>query len=147
VTPDVWSKADLHIHSDHSDGLARIPDIMEYVQHKTDLKVIAITDHNTMEGALFAKSLQDLYDFEVIVGEEISSKSGHVIGLFLQQSISRGSAGETIARISEQDGIAIVPLPSRTGNLPDRSDVVRSPVPSTARVPRTRVYQLDSYLT
>lgn len=112
MTPDVWSKADLHIHSRHSDGLARIPEIMEYVQHKTDLKVIAITDHNTMEGARFAKSLEELYDFEVIVGEEVSTKSGHVIGLFLEEDIPAGlSVAETISRINEQDGIAIIPHP------------------------------------
>lgn len=109
---DCWSKADLHIHSNHSDGLAKIPEIMEYVQHKTDLKVIAITDHNTIEGALFAKSLEEMYDFEVIVGEEITSTSGHVIGLFLSEHIPAGlSAGETIERITDQGGVAIIPHP------------------------------------
>lgn len=109
---DIWSKADLHIHSNHSDGLARIPEIMDYVQEKTDLKVIAITDHNTIEGAIFAKSLEDLYDFEVVIGEEISSKSGHVIGLFLESSIPAGlTVAETIARINEQGGVAIIPHP------------------------------------
>ena len=44
-TSNVWSKADIHIHSSHSDGLSSIPEIMEYVQNCTDLKVIAITDH------------------------------------------------------------------------------------------------------
>lgn len=109
---DTWSKADLHIHSNHSDGLARIPEIMEYVAEKTDLKVIAITDHNTIEGALFAKSLEELYDFEVVVGEEISTISGHVIGLYLTQEIPAGlSVAETMARINEQDGVAIIPHP------------------------------------
>ncbi len=109
---DIWSKADLHIHSTHSDGLARIPEIMDYVQDQTDLKVVAITDHNTIEGALFAKSLEEMYDFEVVVGEEVSSKSGHVIGLFLEESIPSGlSVAETIARINEQGGVAIIPHP------------------------------------
>lgn len=109
---ETWSKADLHIHSNHSDGLARIPEILDYVQDKTDLKIIAITDHNTIEGALFAKSLEDLYDFEVVVGEEVSSKSGHIIGLFLDRPIPAGlSAVETIARINEQGGVAIIPHP------------------------------------
>ena len=109
---DTWSKADLHIHSNHSDGLARIPEIMDYVQEKTDLSVIAITDHNTMDGAYFAKSLEEMYDFEVVLGEEISSKSGHVIGLFIEDPIPAGlSVIETISRIHEQDGIAIIPHP------------------------------------
>lgn len=112
MNTEVWSKADLHIHSNHSDGLARIPEIMDHVQDNTDLKVIAITDHNTIEGALFAKSLEEMYDFDVIVGEEVSSNSGHIIGLFLEKPIPSGlSAVETLARIHEQGGVAIIPHP------------------------------------
>ncbi len=111
-TADTWSKADLHIHSDHSDGTASIPQIMEYVQNRTDLKVIAITDHNTIEGALFAKSLSELYDFEVIVGEEVSSKQGHIIGLYLTEHVPAGmEARDTVAAIEAQGGIAIVAHP------------------------------------
>lgn len=105
-------KADLHIHSDHSDGLPSIPEIMDHVAEHTDLSVIAITDHNTVEGATFAKSLESLYDFEVVVGEEVSSTSGHVIGLFLEREIHPGmSAEDTLAAIAEQDGIAVIPHP------------------------------------
>ena len=112
VSTDTWSKADLHIHSNHSDGVARIPEIMDHVQNKTDLKVIAITDHNTIEGALFAKSLEEMYDFEVIVGEEITSRSGHIIGLFLKHHIPAGmSAVETLAAINDQGGVAVIPHP------------------------------------
>lgn len=112
MSTDVWSKADIHIHSNHSDGLASIPEIMEYVQNSTDLKVIAITDHNTIEGALFAESLSELYDFDVIVGEEISAKQGHVLGLYLKEHIPAGmSASDTVRAIQEQDGIAIIAHP------------------------------------
>ena len=109
---EVWGKADLHIHSDHSDGLAKIPEIMEYVQHHTDLNVIAITDHNTIEGALFAKSLSELYDFEVVIGEEVSSKAGHILGLFLQEDVPAGmTAADTIQAIEEQGGVAVIAHP------------------------------------
>ncbi|HET6350752.1 MAG TPA: CehA/McbA family metallohydrolase [Coriobacteriia bacterium] len=105
-------KADLHIHSDHSDGLASIPQIMEYVAHHTDLDVIAITDHNTMEGARFAKSLSELYDFDVVLGEEVSSKEGHVLGLWIEEEIPAGmSARDTVRAIQEQGGIAIIAHP------------------------------------
>ena len=109
---DVWSKADLHIHSDHSDGLASIPEIMEYVQHSTDLRVIAITDHNTLEGALEARERAEEYDFDVIVGEEVSSKQGHVLGLYLDEEIRGGmSATDTIRAIHEQGGLVVIPHP------------------------------------
>jgi predicted metal-dependent phosphoesterase TrpH len=85
---------------------------MEYVQNRTDLDVIAITDHNTIEGALFARSLQELYDFEVIVGEEVSSRDGHVLGLFLEEHIPAGmSARDTVRAVKDQGGIAILPHP------------------------------------
>jgi predicted metal-dependent phosphoesterase TrpH len=109
---DTWNKADLHIHSDHSDGLASIPEIMEYVAHNTDLSVIAITDHNTIEGALFAQSLSELYDFEVVVGSEVSSSEGHILGLFLTEDVAAGmSPADTIRAIEEQGGIAIIAHP------------------------------------
>ena len=112
IANEVWSKADIHIHSDHSDGLAKIPEIMEYVANHTDLKVIAITDHNTLEGSLFAKSLSELYDFEVVVAEEVSSKEGHIIGLFLEEAIPAGmSAADTVRAIEEQHGIAVIAHP------------------------------------
>lgn len=112
MTPDIRSKADLHIHSSHSDGLASVPEIMDYVQKRTDLRVIAITDHNTLQGSLLAKRLEADYDFEVIVGEEVSTKSGHIIGLFLEEAIPAGlSVVETLARITEQDGVAVIPHP------------------------------------
>ena len=112
IANEVWSKADIHIHSDHSDGLAKIPEIMEYVANHTDLKVIAITDHNTLEGSLFAKSLSELYDFEVVVAEEVSSKEGHIIGLFLDEVIPAGmSAADTVRAIEEQNGIAVIAHP------------------------------------
>ena len=74
--------------------------------------VIAITDHNTIEGALFAKSLSELYDFEVIVGEEVSSKQGHILGLFLEEEVPAGmSAADTVRAIEEQGGIAVIAHP------------------------------------
>jgi predicted metal-dependent phosphoesterase TrpH len=111
--PDVWSKADLHIHTRHSDGLASVPEVLEYASTRTDLRVVAITDHNTLEGALFAKSIEDLYPgVEVVVGEEITSRWGHILGLFLTEEVPPGlSAAETIARIEDQGGIAIVAHP------------------------------------
>ena len=110
--PETWGKADIHIHSDHSDGLASIAQIMDFVQTSTDLAVIAITDHNTIEGALVAQSLSEFYDFEVVVGEEVSSREGHVIGLYLHQDILPGmSAADTIHAIEEQGGIAVIPHP------------------------------------
>lgn len=79
------------------------------VAEKIGLDLLCITDHNTIKGALEAKKYnRDL----VVIGEEILSKSGEIIGLFLQEEIKPGlSAEETIELIHEQDGIAFAPHP------------------------------------
>jgi predicted metal-dependent phosphoesterase TrpH len=74
------------------------------------LDVVCATDHNTIEGALRLRELAD--GFRVVVGEEISTRDGEIIGLFLERQIERGlSAMETVERIHEQGGIVSVPHP------------------------------------
>lgn len=74
------------------------------------LDVVCATDHNTIEGALRLRELAD--DFRVVIGEEISTRDGEIIGLFLSTVVPRGlSAEETIDRIHDQGGIVCVPHP------------------------------------
>jgi predicted metal-dependent phosphoesterase TrpH len=79
------------------------------VAEKLGLDFLCITDHNTIKGAVEAQK----YNKElVIIGEEISSNDGEILGLFLQEQIQPGlSAEETIEQIHGQDGIAIAPHP------------------------------------
>lgn len=117
-------KADIHIHSSYSDGRPGIQEILDYVENYTDLDVIAITDHNTIEGALEAQRLMvgKKYRFELIVGEEVSSKEGHILALFLKEPIPGGlSAHTTLKKIKEQGGIRIAahPFQSTTIRNPD----------------------------
>ena len=48
-------RADLHMHSTYSDGIGTIQQILHHVEHNTDLDVIALTDHDVVEGALRAR--------------------------------------------------------------------------------------------
>lgn len=103
-------KADFHIHSNFSDGKPSPAEILEYVENETDLNVIAITDHDTIDGALEARELikTKKYHFDLIIGEEITSKSGHILGLFLEEKIEPElSVQETLKRIHQQGGIAV----------------------------------------
>lgn len=107
-------KADLHMHSCHSDGRPTPLEILEYVENQTDLDVIAITDHNTMDGVFEAQELmrKKKYRFELILGEEVSSKEGHILSLFLTKKIEAGmSAHATIKEVRRQGGIAIAAHP------------------------------------
>ena len=50
-------RADLHMHSTYSDGIDTIQQILHHVEYNTDLNVIALTDHDVVEGALRARDL------------------------------------------------------------------------------------------
>lgn len=107
-------KADYHIHSNYSDGEPTIEGILDYCQNRTDLDVIAICDHDTIEGAQLAQEIakRKKFRFEIIVGEEVSTTEGHIIGLFLSSKIEPGKpVKETVTEIKKQSGIAIASHP------------------------------------
>jgi len=103
-------KVDMHTHSEYSPD-SRTPLRVQAAAIKAaGLHVVCATDHNTIGGALRLRELAD--GFRVVVGEEISSRDGEIIGLFLESAIPRDlSAEETIARIHDQGGLVSVPHP------------------------------------
>lgn len=111
------ARADLHIHTSYSDGLLEPEEAVNYAVTRTSLRVIAITDHNTLDGARQAvdywKHHRDEFgQIEVVVGEEISSQEGHILGLFLHESVPPHlSAEETVRAIHEHGGVAIAAHP------------------------------------
>jgi predicted metal-dependent phosphoesterase TrpH len=107
-------KADMHIHSLASDGTASAAEILDHVERWTDLDVIAIADHERIEAALECRRLAVASGsrVEVVVGEEVTTRSGHVLAVFLQARVRRNQRLETtVAEIHEQGGLAIVPHP------------------------------------
>lgn len=107
-------KADLHMHSTYSDGCATIEEILAYVQQETDLDVIALTDHDTIDGALRARDLwaRSAYRFDFVVGEEVTTKEGHLLALFIEKHVQPGLSMErSIDLIHEQGGLAIIAHP------------------------------------
>ena len=109
-----FGKADLHIHTLASDGLNAPREILDYVEEHTDLDVIGIADHDDISGALEAKALSENgnYSFEVVVAEEITTLSGHLLAVDITTCIRMFQPLErTIAEIHAQGGLAIVPHP------------------------------------
>ncbi|NJN67206.1 MAG: PHP domain-containing protein [Chloroflexaceae bacterium] len=108
-----WSKADLHIHTNYSsDALATVEDVLDYAANQTNLRVLAITDHNAIDGALEAHRLARAYGLEVVVGEEVSTTEGHLLALFLEHFVPPGrSAAETIAAVHAQGGLCVAAHP------------------------------------
>ena len=102
-------RADLHMHTEYSPDSETPPEKLISRCTQVGLSCVAITDHNTIEGALHVKRLAP---FIVIVGEEIGTSEGEVTGLFLKESIPRGlSPLESAERIREQGGLVSLPHP------------------------------------
>ena len=101
------------MHTDCSDGWPAPAELVEHVSRRTDLKVIAVTDHDTIEGALRARDrAARAGKIEVVIGEEVSSRDGHILGLFLERRVRPGmSAAATLHAIHEQGGLAVAPHP------------------------------------
>jgi predicted metal-dependent phosphoesterase TrpH len=103
-------RADLHIHTLASDGTAPVTEILDRVEREGLLDVIAITDHERIDAALAARRIaQDRgLHVRVVVGEEISTRGGHLLGLFLERPVpALRSLAWSIAAVHEQGGIAI----------------------------------------
>lgn len=112
-TPD-QKLADLHIHSNRSDGHLGPLQIVELAAEIGILNTIAITDHDTVQPAAEAKEygLKMSYPLDVVVGAEISTARGHLLGLYLEHDIpSQKSAAWTIKEIHRQGGLAIAAHP------------------------------------
>ncbi len=119
-------RADLHLHSLYSDGTETVTAILDWIEHHTVLDLVAITDHERIDGALRAREIHAAgdYHFELVVGEEITTRRGHLLGLFLTERIpALRPVEETAARIHAQGGLAIAahPMAPLTPSLGRRS--------------------------
>jgi len=92
--------------------------LLNYVSACTDLDLIVITDHNTLDGWERAREFQarrendHLHDLELVPGLEVSSRDGHILGVGLNCVVPPAmSAAETIEAIHEQGGLALAPHP------------------------------------
>jgi predicted metal-dependent phosphoesterase TrpH len=105
-------RIDLHTHSIASpDGALRATDYTAMLASGR-LNYIAITDHNRID---FAQQLQAQLGPQIIVGEEITTTQGEIIGLYLRQAIPAGlSAAEAVRRIRQQGGLVYIPHPFET---------------------------------
>lgn len=108
--PDLM-KIDLHCHSEASHDCRTPLQTMIDRCHRAGIHVQAITDHNQIWGAQALQAMtKDDPTLTIIVGEEISTREGEIIGLFLSEKIpARLPADETIERIKAQGGLVLIP--------------------------------------
>lgn len=115
---------DLHIHSRYSfDSLSKPKDIIR-IAKKKGLNGIAITDHNTIKGGIDARRINHDPNFLVIIGSEIATEMGDIIGLFLKEEIRSRDSIEVIEEIHRQGGIAVLPHPYKGHRL--NEEIIRN---------------------
>jgi predicted metal-dependent phosphoesterase TrpH len=102
-------KVDFHVHTCYSrDSFTSLEAVIEACR-KRGLGKVAITDHNTIAGAL---ALSEMAPDLVIVGEEIKTDVGEIIAYFLREEVPKGlPVQEAIARVREQGGVVGVSHP------------------------------------
>src|ERR1700694_1071564 len=134
-------RVDLHLHSVFShDGRSSLAALVERCR-ELGLDRIALTDHNTVEGALeLARMAPEL----AIIGEEARTREGEVIGLFITGRLAPYlMAEEVMDVIHEMGGLTYVPhpmdrhrahfRPERVVELADRIDIIETNTPWCAR--------------
>jgi predicted metal-dependent phosphoesterase TrpH len=106
-------KIDLHTHSIASpDGSITMNQYKTALDSKK-LDVIAITDHNRIDFAV--KTQQELGSDRIIVGQEITTKQGDIVGLFLTEAIPADLDVEVaVSLIKKQRGLVYIPHPFET---------------------------------
>ena len=107
-----WVKADLHMHTNYSDGSATPREIVSQAIEQ-GLNVIAITDHNTIDGALEARSivLKENLPIQVIVGEEVWTEQGDLLAYFLEKRIAPGKLRDALSDAKEQGALTAAAHP------------------------------------
>lgn len=127
-------KVDFHMHSRYSHDSHTSLEALVARAREIGLTKIALTDHNTAEGALL---LHDLEPNLVIAGEEVKTTDGEVIGLYITRSIRSWQRPEAVMdEIHEMGGIVYIPhpfdrwranfMPHRLVALADRIDIIEA---------------------
>jgi predicted metal-dependent phosphoesterase TrpH len=106
--------ADLHVHTAFGDGMSHATEVLNWIERRTELDVVAITDHDDIGGALLARELHAAgsYHFDFVPGIEVTTRSGHLLALWVDQPVpSFRPLRETVATIHRLGGLAIIPHP------------------------------------
>ena len=111
-------KYDLHIHTHYSSCSNLKPEILLKLTKRKGMNGIAVTDHNSIKGALKVKKLNKDKDFEVIIGEEVRTNYGDALLYYLHKGIKSRDLFSVIDEVKAQDGLIAVAHPFRTSINP-----------------------------
>ena len=125
-----YIKTDFHVHTSFSRRVTVSPEEMYAAAREKGLGKMAVTDHNTLEGA---RRLAEIDPDFIIIGEEITwDYPGEIIGLFLKEAVpEKRSAAYTLDALHEQNAFIFIPHPfapfhffSPPGNILKMADMI-----------------------
>lgn len=118
------TKVDLHIHSDYSDSDLSVEDIFSQAKVE-NIKAIAITDHDTIEGTLKGEKLSEKYGVEFIEGIELSSHYNnfevHILGYFVD--ISDKNFLESLKNVKDLREERLIKMAEKVNSLGMKIDI------------------------
>jgi hypothetical protein len=115
LTTDIrFGRADLHVETDRGEGESDLSEILERIERRAELDVVAIADRDRIDTALEARETvaRDGLGFEVVPGLLVTTHDGPLLALWLDEPIeAERPAADTIADIHNRGGVAIVVHP------------------------------------
>jgi predicted metal-dependent phosphoesterase TrpH len=100
-------RVDLHVHSSASFDCKVEPELVAATSRGLGLSPVFLTDHDSISGALRISAAE-----RVVVGEEVLTSGGELIGLFLKERVPSGLAPlEAAGRIKDQGGLVYLEHP------------------------------------
>ena len=104
---------DLHMHTHYSRCSNLKPDVLLKLAKKHKLDGIAITDHNEIKGALAVKKLNRDRNFDVVIGEEVSTNYGDILVYYLNKKIDKIDFYDVVDEARKQNALIAIAHPFR----------------------------------
>ena len=109
LSPKKLIKAEFHCHTIYSGDSSNRLDALIRAARELGLERMAVTDHNTIKGALRAKALAPEL---VVVGEEVLTERGELIAYYVEEEVPKGlTVSETLKRLKAQGAFISIPHP------------------------------------
>jgi len=110
-------KIDFHLHTQASaDSNIRLESLLKKARN-LGFTTLAITDHDSIKNAVLAKTIASNYGLEIIIGQEVKTEYGDIIGLFLTNKLKNTAFLALIDEIKKQHGLVVLPHPYKQGVL------------------------------
>ncbi len=106
--------SEFHIHTTYSYDCLMSPRMILKIARRKGIETLAITDHDTIAGALATRRIAKEFGIDIVVGAEIKTNLGDIIGLNIVDEIRVRNWRRVIQEIRMQGGLVILPHPYKS---------------------------------